>query len=353
MEKRIAILVKEFPPDVIGGTETQTERMARELGKRGYDVTVYTKSYGGSSNNAPEEYDVVRLWNLRWSPFVSTLTFVIAAFLVLVRHRKRYDVLQCMMIYPNGYIGYLVSILTSVPYLAWVRGGDFYFMKENPIKRFMISTVLSDTLVLVQTEQVKRDIRREFGSGVLEVVGNGVSIPDACADGEAITFVGRLKEQKGVHNLIRSLDGLDERLRVVGDGPERARLEELAASLDVDVRFVGEVPPDEVERYLLDAGVFVLPSVRGEGLPNAVLEAMAVGLPVIATDTGGVSDVIRDGENGYLVPPDDVEILRDRIESFQSPEKRRSMGASARTFVQQHYAWDSIVDQLGDVYERV
>jgi glycosyltransferase involved in cell wall biosynthesis len=351
---QVAILVKEFPPDVIGGTETQTKRLAGELQARTeHEVTVFTKSYP-SSADVDVEYEVVRVPNWHLTPFVSTLTFVLSALLLLLLRYREFDVLQSMMIYPTGFVGYLCSTIVGLPYFAWIRGGDYYFMKENAIKRGMIRRVLHDTLVLVQTEGIRTDVAEEFPQSELRVLGNGVDLPDATADGKAVIFVGRLEEQKGVNTLIDAMAGLHERLVVVGDGSERDALEARAADRSVDVDFVGEVPPEAVTDHLLRAQLFVLPSTRGEGLPNAVLEAMAVGLPVVGTDTGGVADAIVEGETGYVVDPGDTDALGTRItELCSDDEKRQQMSKAARTYIREHHDWQYITSELDDVYREI
>jgi glycosyltransferase involved in cell wall biosynthesis len=349
----VAILVKEFPPNVIGGTETQTHRMARELEDRGHEVTLYTKEYPGDEPHDDPEFDLVRVPNWHLTPFASTLTFVLTVFLYLLRDSRDIDVLQCMMIYPCGFVGYVFNKLTGVPYFAWIRGGDYYFMKNTPVKRWTIARVLSDTLVLTQTEAIKQDVQSEFDCRQIEVLGNGVDIPDETAGGDAIVYVGRLKEQKGVDVLLRALDGTDENLLVVGDGPERPRLESLAADVDVDVEFTGWVDPDAVEEYYRRGKVFVLPSVRGEGLPNAVLEALSMGLPVVATNTGGIRNAIVDGHTGYVVEPGEESALRDRITLIcRDDELRTGLSENARSYVVEQYAWPVIIDRLTAIYKK-
>lgn len=351
---RIAILVKEFPPDVIGGTETQSRRMAAALEDRGHDVTVYTKRYGtGHDGDFP--FEVVRVPNLRAGPFVSTLTFVLAATVMLVLHIRRFDVVQCMMIYPNGFVGYVVNRLRAAPYFAWIRGGDYYFMKDNRIKRWMMERVFEDTLVLTVSDKVIGDVHAEFPDARLRTVSNGITIPDETADGEAIVFVGRLKEQKGVGTLLRALEPVDAPLLIVGDGPHREALESVADELGVDATFVGEVEPEAVPEYLARGRLFVLPSVRGEGgAPNAVLEAMAAGLPVVVTDTGGMIQWIDDADVGHMVPPGDIDALREAIEDVIADDRRRQrMGERARDIVRERHSWDAIVTELESVYNAV
>lgn len=350
----VAILVKEFPPDVIGGTETQTREMARALQDRGHEVTVYTKSYGNETEPGDSAYNVVRVPNLRISPFVSTLTFVVVATLLLFRDAKRYDILQCMMVYPNGFVGYIVARLSGLPYFAWIRGGDYYFMKETRGKRWSIDTVLSDTTVLVQAEDIASDVKSEFDPVDIRVLGNGVSIPTTYADGDEVVCVARLEEWKGVDVLIEALAGTERSLTVVGDGPERPKLEGMASRLGVDSEFVGLVDHAAVREHMENGRVFVQPSREGEGLPNTVLEAMAIGLPVVATNSGGLGDFITDGENGYLVQTEDPEALRERIEAlFVDDELYDRMGENARKYVESNNSWDAIVDSLTTVYDDV
>jgi glycosyltransferase involved in cell wall biosynthesis len=352
----VAIVVKEFPPDVIGGTETQTLRMAHELQTRtDHDVTVYTKAYPGPESHDPP-FELVRVPNLRTSDVVSTLTFVLVCFVSLLRDSRRIDVLHCMMIYPTGFVGYVVSTLTRVPYFAWIRGGDYYFMKENPVKRWTIDRVLRDTVVLAQADNVRCDVEREFAPRDIRVIGNGVDLPDVVADGDHLVFVGRLKAQKGVEYLIRAVGSadVDTPVLVVGDGPERDSLESLADELGVDATFVGEVPPERVTEYLCRGAFFVLPSIRGEGLPNALLEAMAVGLPVVATDLAGIGDVIEHGETGYVVEPGNVEELSERIRALSHDETaRRRMGDAAREYVTERHSWAAITAEIDALYREL
>lgn len=175
----VAILVKEFPPDVIGGTETQSMRMASELQQRtDHEVTVYTKSYPGADPHTPE-FDLVRVPNWHVNDFISTLTFLLDAFLYLLRDWSRIYVLHCMMIYPMGFLRSLVHMVTGISYFAWIRGGDYYFMKDNRLKRWMIDRVFRDTLVLVQTEAVRNAVLREFPTQCYECPGKVRTLTNA------------------------------------------------------------------------------------------------------------------------------------------------------------------------------
>ncbi|SIR63937.1 glycosyltransferase family 4 protein [Natronorubrum thiooxidans] len=351
---RTAIILKTFPPDVIGGMETQTKRMGTELSKAGHDVTVFTKRYG-EHTDSDVPYDVVRVRNWQLTPFISDLTFLIFALHTLLRRHDEFDILQCMMIYPTGFLGYVVNKLTSLPYFAWIRGGDYYLMNDVWWKRWMMRRVLEDTLVLAQSAEIREDVRTDFDDidCDIDVLGNAVSIPDKTADGNGVLYVGRLAPKKGLGYLIDAIADVDAHLTVVGDGSERDRLEARAAETSADVTFIGEVPPNEVDEFYRDAAVFVLPSIEGEGMPNVVLEAMAWGLPVVATESGGLPTVIDDGTTGYIVPMRDAEALENSItELVTDPVKREQMGTTARVKMQEDRSWDWLVAELEDVYRR-
>ena len=352
---RVAITLKTFPPDVIGGMETQTKRMATELHERGHDVTVFTKRFG-DHDDSDVPYEVVRVRNWQTNPFVSDLTFLVFALLALLRRRDEFDVLQCMMLYPVGFLGYVLDRLAGLPYFAWIRGGDYYLMNDVWWKRWMMRRVLRDTLVLAQSGEIQQDVLEDFDDIEcnVDVLGNAVSLPEETASGEGVLYVGRLAPKKGVGYLVDAVAAIDAPLTIVGDGDERERLEQRAAEAGADVTFEGAVDPDEVDRYYRSAAVFALASTEGEGMPNVVLEAMSWGLPVVATDSGGLPSLIETGHNGYLVPMRDSQAMSAKLETLLADDQHRAtLGENARTFVAEHHSWDSLCSRLETHYKRV
>ena len=348
---KIGILVKEFPPDVIGGTEVQTMRMAEELGRK-HEVIVFTKRYKSDAKYAHHKhYDIVRIQNARFNDFLSTLTFVLLTPFFIMKYRKKIDVLQCMMIYPNGFIGLLLNKLFKIPFFSWIRGGDWYFAKNNPIKRKMIASVLKNSIVVVQSNEIKKDVEREFPEANLKIIPNAVNIPGRRAEGEDIIFVGNLIERKGVEYLIKAMKNVKRKLLIVGDGPERKKLEKLAQSLGVNCEFIGAVAPEKVSKYLMKGKLFVLPAITGEGFPNVILESMSFGLPVVATTLAGIPDLVEDGKTGFLVKPADAEALAGKITKIVNNESLwRRMSDNCLKEVKK-YSWDNIIKKIEEVYE--
>jgi glycosyltransferase involved in cell wall biosynthesis len=173
-------------------------------------------------------------------------------------------------------------------------------------------------------------------------------------EGDVLVFAGRLGPQKAVGLLLSALVEVPAvTLVVAGDGPERARLERRAGELGLDgrVRFLGSVPRDTVLRLFRAADASILPSAW-ENFPHTVVEALAVGTPVIATRTGGVAEVVRHGENGLLVEPGDVNALTGAIDRFFEDGALAALLASNAADSVAEYAADRVYGRLEEILER-
>jgi glycosyltransferase involved in cell wall biosynthesis len=177
--------------------------------------------------------------------------------------------------------------------------------------------------------------------------------PRASSGGDGtIVFVGAMREQKGLDCLLDSFARLPatERLALVGDGPERGRLERRARELGIGgrVHFVGQV--EDPSPYLRRARLFVLPS-WAEGMSNALLEAMAFALPVVATRVGGNVDLIQDGVTGLLVEPGQPEQLAAAMARLLADEGfARTLGCNARGAVLGQPSMEVTVNRYLEVY---
>jgi glycosyltransferase involved in cell wall biosynthesis len=174
-----------------------------------------------------------------------------------------------------------------------------------------------------------------------------------------IIFVGRFDPVKGLDNLLRAMNSVgkvlpDAQLILVGDGKERKNLESLADSLGIrdSVDFAGRLNGEKKTEYLCQADLFVLPSIS-EGFGIVILEAMACGLPVVATRVGGVPDLVEDGVNGYLVESRDFqEMAKKIILLLQNPTLHHQIATNNRKKVQ-GYAWENIISQLERIYLEI
>ncbi len=175
-----------------------------------------------------------------------------------------------------------------------------------------------------------------------------------------ILCVARLVAGKGQEQLLEALAmlcgrGIDAELELVGDGPNRASLEELGAKLELRDRvvFTGSVAQDVIPRHYQAATAFCLPSF-GEGVPTVLMEAMACGRPVVATAVGGVSELVRDGETGILVSPARPDRLADALQALlEDPTLRRRLGEAGRQEVLGRYDIDHNADQVAQLFKEL
>jgi glycosyltransferase involved in cell wall biosynthesis len=166
--------------------------------------------------------------------------------------------------------------------------------------------------------------------------------------------MGRLIALKGLEHAIDAL-ALHERatLIIAGNGPHESLLRARAERYGPRVRFVGELAGAEKHAWLSAADAFVLPSIvlangRSEGMPSVLLEAMEHGLPVLASDVGGVSDVVRTGENGFLLPSADPNALARAFSALEDEALRARLAQGARELAAL-YHWDALAPRLSEL----
>ena len=167
-----------------------------------------------------------------------------------------------------------------------------------------------------------------------------------------LLFVGRLAPVKGLRVLLEAMKRVDApiRLTIVGDGPDRANLEQIAVPLGERVRFTGYLSQQQVAETLAKTHIVVLPSFA-EGVPVMLMEAMAAGLPVIATRVAGTGELVEDGVSGRLVPPGDSETLAQAIDALATdPDLRCRMGEAGRARVRSDFDCQSEARRLAGLF---
>jgi glycosyltransferase involved in cell wall biosynthesis len=172
-----------------------------------------------------------------------------------------------------------------------------------------------------------------------------------------ILSVGRIVHQKGLDLAIRALSELQDMewsWRIAGDGPQLPSLENAARERNMQARveFMGWKATEQLRQEYAASNLFLFPS-RHEGMPNAVLEAMASGLPVIATRIAGNEELVVDGQTGFLVPVEDAAALREALRDLLADDgKRARMGRAARARVEQEYGWQRAATQYLSILEK-
>ena len=364
----LGLLIGRFPPGALGGAEHQAECWATRLADR-HRVTVITRreTDGPVARERRDGFEVVRLPVSR-VPVWRALDDARSIERVVRSIQPRPDLLLCFQTFVSGFAGVRIQRRTGIPAVVWIRGEAEYRLSDSLVTRLISPRVWSGARgVLVQTEEGRRELLRELGAhgsrlradveAKLEVVANGLDLPPADRNAapsaaKVILSVGRLIPGKGMDLVLEAVTGMKDALIVAGTGPERERLEALARRRGVEVRFPGFVDRASLAKLYAEARCVVLAARRGEGLPNVLLEAMAWGRPVVATPVAGVRELVRDGENGLLVPVDDAEALRAALNRLaHEPDLADRLGAAAR-LTAEAFAWERVRPRLENVLER-
>ncbi|HEX5724561.1 MAG TPA: glycosyltransferase [Longimicrobiaceae bacterium] len=379
------------PADVITPWLVET---IRRLAARGVEVEVLAPAYRGLRSQVVEG---VRVHRFRYAPRPwETLThdqtapdrirerplflglvpgYVAAGSLAAARLARRggFDLVHAFWPLPQGLLGLAAKRAAKVPLVSTFFGVELTWMERQwpflaPLLRRIVRG--SDAVTAISTYTAER-LQRQVPGVEPAVIPFGAAVdappvpPPYTYDGTrpfALVFTGRLVERKGVHVLLEALAKLpphrDVRLHVLGDGPERERLEALAGTLGLGERavFHGFVPKEELQARLAGCDAFVLPAVvdaKGdtEGLGVVLLEAMSYARPVLASEAGGIVDIVRDGRNGFLLTPGDADALAGAVAALMDdPARARALGLQGREDVEAGFSWDAIADRLAGIY---
>lgn len=269
--------------------------------------------------------------------------------------------------YPDGWAGVQAARRLGLPVVLQLLGSDINFMSKDPARKLLIQEALARADLITTVSAPLREKALELGAAPAKVLvlPNGVDTSlfkpadraaarrelGLPADNKMILFVGHLVPEKGPAVLLDALAQLPEdvMLLAVGAGPLAAALKDQAKALGVSVRikWVGEVSHERIPAYTAACDCLALPSLR-EGEPNAVLEALASGRPVVASKVGGVPHLVSDGEQGYLCSPGDAQdlarVLRITLETSWDP-RQIAASIAGRT-------WRASASRLLDILKR-
>ena len=372
---KILIINSEYPP-VGGGAGNASAHLARLLAKMGSEVVVLTSRY----DDLPSQQvcDGVRLlrgptsrrYADRSNAFEQVL-FILGASvksLGLLRH-FRPDVTLAFFGLPSGAVAWLLRRVAGIPYVVSLRGGDvpgfrpYDFWLYHKIAVPWLHLIWRGAAAVVANSRGLYDLARGFDARVpIAIVPNGVDaeefpVPAREWSPPRLLSVGRVVYQKGYDVAIDALSGLADlpwEWRIVGDGPYLQPLKRMVreSGLDGRVQFLGWQMPDEVKGEYARANLFLHPS-RHEGMPNAVLEAMASELPVIATRIAGNEELVVHDETGLLATVEDAQSLRVSLKVLLTDrERRETMGHAARRRVEQSFGWNRVADQYQAILAR-
>lgn len=369
-----------------GGAGHASYELAKRLVNDGYHVDVLTS--GMADALLEEKVDGINVCRVRSrrkgiqnSGLLGALSYVFAAVprcKYLLRNR-RYDVVHYYFGLPTGILMLLMPEIRRLPSVVSLRGSDVPgYDQDNLILRCMHFTLSPAThyiwrracKVIANSEGLRRLAERVPTGRSIGVIQNGVDLDmfEPCCKAEGaqeagtaplkIACVARLIPRKGLEHLINAMEELDDssiRLSIYGTGSHAKQLQDLVVELGLQnkVAFAGFKKRTELPDVYKSADIFVLPSVS-ESCSMALLEAMASGLPVVATSVGGNVEIVANGVNGLLVPPEDPAALAGAIRHMASDSTLRSeMGRQSRSLASQYYNADIVAERYKKVYEEI
>ena len=371
---KLALFTEWFPP-VRGGVSSHVYGLAKELVRRRNDVMVYTKRRSGKSSGGVSDYKGIRVRTLAPSvPFNFPVIPPSRGELHEVFERGDFDVVHSHHAFtptPLLALAYarnadVPSVLTnhSIPGRAYDGTmGDILSSALYPLRQYLN---LADHIVAVS--QAAADFMSLLVDYVpISVIPNGVDCelfkprPDVKRSGRRILYVSRLVNRKGPHVLIRAFKRVvgeipDADLVIVGDGYLGSALRMMTYDLGLvdSVKFLGDISSERLARIYASSDIFVLPSLHAESFGMVLLEAMASEVPVVASETGGVPEVVKDGDEGILVKPGDEEQLAQAIlELLRSEERRSQMAKAGRRKVLARYDWRIVGEEMLKLYNSL
>ncbi len=383
----VATAYKRHEKDVI--TPWMVELIHR-LRLKDIDVNVFTSSYMGMKNQVMDSVPVIRFRyflkkyerltheenavdRLGRGPLNLLLSFfyILCGSIAIYRltRTKKYDIVHVNWPFPHIIFGLIAKYFGKAKLFATFYGLEIRWLKKKfklLLKPFAFLINRADIISAISSHTAQE--LKNVSDQMIPIIPFSTPInekPGDIIDQNIILFVGRSVERKGVDYLIKAFgmikDQIPHRLVIVGDGPERQKWQVLAQKVDPSGRisFTGWVSNERLSEFYRTCSFFVLPAVYDkhgdtEGLGVVLIEAMSYSKPVIASNAGGITDVVSNGENGILVEPANInELSRAMIQMINNNQMRTIMGQNAKKIIDEKFNWDKIVNDLVKFYERI
>lgn len=353
--------------DEWGGAQVHVREMACALARAGHEVAVAA----GAAGHAASWLDSAGIpfvhlkWLKRSIRPVADLIAVLELRRIICKLKP--DIV-CLHSSKAGYVGRLASRLAKVPAVFTAHGWAFaegVGQTRQRVYRILERWARPLAARVITVSEYDKRLAIQFGVGRTEdfvTIHNGMpdirSAVDRRPPGSPVRLimVARFSPPKSQEQVIQALALIKEKdwqLQLIGEGEGRVPCEQLAESLGLNNRMIFSGQVDDVAQRLAKSDIFVLAS-NWEGLPISIIEAMRAALPVVASDVGGIGELVRDGENGYLIPCGDVATLSKRLVSLiEDFRLRQHMGEASRRRFGAEFTFDQMYKRTCAVYKEV
>jgi len=310
--------------------------------------------------------------NIHHASNIELIRYTIKAFFYArkMQKKEKYDFSFAWSTIPAGFVSYLLRIFHKLPFIVRVGGPDIPGFEERYKTIYklispLIKRIWKKAKLIITKCQIEHDMIFAINQNLpLKTIYNGVDIKKFTANEYApkkvlkIICPARLIKRKGQGILIKAVAQLKQngvliQVDLVGEGDEKDNYQQLAKDLDVSdlINFRSYIPREDMLKAYHAADIFVLPSYN-EGMSNALLEAMACGLPVVVTNVGGTTELVEKGENGYIIPTGNIEKLGKILENIHNNRQMIvEMGKKSRVRAEES-SWDKIVAIYLNLFEN-
>ena len=368
------------------------------LKKAGLDVQVLAPAYKGLKSHtidgtpvnrfryAPADWEILtheegapsKMASRPWLQLLA-IPYIISGFFKCIKICRKWkpDIIHAHWPFPHAYIALGAAKLFHIPLVLNFHGAELLLIRKKkwikPLLKFAIGqaqSIFANSSFTAGKIKAIRDVNVEwspYGTTLDERretrderEGSGLA-PHPVNGKFKVLFVGRHIERKGIRYLIEAAKYLPQdkfEIRIIGEGDLTGQLKQQAAQYP-HVLFTGKLPAAELAREYREANVFVLPAIvdhKGdtEGLGVVLIEAMESGLPVIASNVGGIPDVVVDNVSGLLVPEKSPVALADAIKRLaEDPQLTVQLLEGARNRIAEHFTWDNITRRQIEIYENL
>ena len=380
---KIAMLIGTYYP-IVAGAEVFAQKVAEHLVENGHEVDVITLR----ADSRLKKYELIngvtvyRVRGILKIPNLQSLSaiFPLAQKTLKLDKTKDYDLIHSHSPFYEGLAATFIKKLKGKKHLITVQGGGDvaeykeYTGKVGGILKPLINWSLKNADMVHVVSTYLRDRVEKLGAKNTILIPDGVDLSmfkqmnkeklrekyGYSREENIVISTSRLSPKNGMDCLIKTIPNIldkfsNVRLVLVGEGTQRKELERLIKKLKIGdkVHLVGYVPHIKITEYLNLADVFVRPSVV-EGFGISFIEAMACKLPVIGSNVGSIPDIIEDGKNGFMVNPDGVDALSEKIKILlEDGELRKKFAEEGYKTVQEKFTWDIVLREMDKLYEKL